>query len=62
MFVFRSARVELEAGGQGIRKLQAVVENTKKILSTLNQAAIAVDMLHEGMDFQSTISRYNFFF
>ncbi|XP_062510504.1 heat shock 70 kDa protein II-like isoform X2 [Corticium candelabrum] len=56
----RSARVELEAGGQGIRKLQAVVENTKKILSTLNQAAIAVDMLHEGMDFQSTISRARF--
>jgi L1 cell adhesion molecule like protein len=56
----RTFRVELGNGSRGIRKLKGAVENTKKILSTMNQATISVESLHEGMDFQSTITRARF--
>jgi len=43
---------------RAIGKLQVAVDTCKRVLSTINVAQCSIDSLHDGIDFNSTLSRW----
>ena len=53
-------RKDISGNERGLRRLRTACERAKRTLSTSTQAFIEIDALHEGIDFQSTITRARF--
>jgi heat shock 70kDa protein 1/2/6/8 len=56
----RKNKVDITTNKRAMRRLRTVCENAKRTLSSSAQACLEIDSLHEGIDFNSTISRAKF--
>merc|ERR1712100_819939 len=56
----RRNKVDLAANERALRRLRTSCERAKRTLSSSTQAYIEIDSLHNGIDFQSTITRARF--
>ncbi len=56
----RKNRKDISKNERALRRLRTACERAKRTLSTSTQAYIEIDALHEGIDFQSTITRARF--
>jgi hypothetical protein len=45
---------------RALGKLKVAVDTCKRVLSTMNVAQCSIDSLHEGMDFNASLSRLAF--
>ena len=53
----RQWKMDIRSNMRAMYKLKAAAESAKHTLSTNQTASIHVESLHEGMDFQYTLSR-----
>ena len=58
MFDFRTFRHDISSNERAVFKLLAAAENAKHSLSTQQTTNVYIESLHEGMDFQCTLTRY----
>merc|ERR1711881_279872 len=56
----RRNKVDLATNERALRRLRTSCERAKRTLSSSTQAYIEIDSLHNGIDFQSTITRARF--
>nr|CCA16151.1 AlNc14C19G1933 [Albugo laibachii Nc14] len=56
----RKYRKDLSQNQRALRRLRSACERAKRTLSSSAQAYIEIDSLHEGVDFNSTITRARF--
>merc|ERR1711968_145606 len=56
----RKHKKDITGNARALRRLRTACERAKRTLSTSTQAYIEVDSLHNGIDFQSTITRARF--
>jgi len=56
----KKTRVDLTGNSRALRRLRTVCERAKRTLSSATQAAVEVDSLADGHDFQTTITRAKF--
>ena len=56
----RKSRIDISDNKKAKRRLQTAVERAKRTLSTSTTAAIEVDALAEGVDFNTTLTRAKF--
>lgn len=54
---FRQSKIKCRDNVRAISKLHAAVESCKRVLSTMNSTLCSIDSLHDGMDFNSTLTR-----
>ncbi|CAF4396384.1 unnamed protein product, partial [Adineta steineri] len=50
----------ISKNNRALRRLRTACERAKRTLSTQSQASIEIDSLHEGVDFNSSITRARF--
>jgi heat shock protein 1/8 len=53
-------KVEIGGNKRALRRLRTACERAKRVLSSATQATIEVDSLHEGIDFNITMTRARF--
>lgn len=56
----KKTKIDLSTNSRALRRLRTACERAKHTLSAASQANIEVDSLHEGQDFQTTITRAKF--
>ena len=56
----RKTKKDIREDKRALRRLRTACERAKRSLSTQTQAHLEIDMLYEGMDFNSTITRAKF--
>merc|ERR1711907_244982 len=56
----RKNRKDLSDNQRALRRLRTACERAKRTLSSSTQATIEIDSLHEGLDFNSVITRARF--
>lgn len=56
----KKTKIDLISHPRAMRRLRTAVERAKHTLSSATQASVEVDSLHEGHDFQTTITRAKF--
>ena len=56
----RKNKVDIRSNAKALARLRLVAERAKKTLSTAATASLEVDSLHEGIDFQATLTRAKF--
>jgi L1 cell adhesion molecule like protein len=56
----KKSKLEIAGNARALRRLRTACERAKRTLSSATQAAIEVDGLAEGVDFQTTITRAKF--
>jgi heat shock protein 1/8 len=56
----KKSKVDITGNARALRRLRTSCERAKRTLSSATQAAIEVDGLAEGVDFQTTITRAKF--
>ncbi|CAF1486559.1 unnamed protein product [Adineta steineri] len=56
----RKASKDISKNNRALRRLRTACERAKRTLSTQSQASIEIDSLHEGVDFNSSITRARF--
>lgn len=56
----RKNKVDLMENKKAVRRLRTAAERAKRTLSSTTSADVEVDSLHEGIDFNTTISRAKF--
>ncbi|CAF3013578.1 unnamed protein product [Rotaria sp. Silwood2] len=56
----RKYKKDLSVNKCGLRQLRTVCEHAKRALSSIPEASIEIDSLHEGIDFHATITRARF--
>ena len=57
---YRRWRADCRSNKRSVMKLRLAAENCRKTLSTLPSANCSVESLFDGIDFQVTVSRYEF--
>ena len=55
---YRQYRRDMRANSRAVGKLRVAAETCKRVLSTVGAAQCSVDSLYEGIDFNSTLSRF----
>jgi len=53
----RQYKNDLRTNSRAVSKLKVAAETCKRVLSTLGTSQCSVDSLHEGIDFNSALSR-----
>ncbi|KAM7257570.1 hypothetical protein ACFE04_013311 [Oxalis oulophora] len=56
----RKSGKDISANPKALRRLRTACERAKRTLSSLVKASIEIDSLHQGIDFQATITRAKF--
>ena len=56
----KKTKLDISGNPRALRRLRTVCERAKRSLSSSTQATIEVDSLHEGQDFQTTLTRAKF--
>jgi L1 cell adhesion molecule like protein len=56
----KKTKLDVSGNPRALRRLRTVCERAKRSLSSSTQATIEVDSLHEGQDFQTTLTRAKF--
>jgi heat shock protein 1/8 len=56
----KKTKLDVSGNPRALRRLRTVCERAKRSLSSSTQATIEVDSLHEGHDFQTTLTRAKF--
>jgi L1 cell adhesion molecule like protein len=56
----RKTKVDIKDNARALRRLRTACERAKRTLSSATQAAVEVDSLAEGHDFQTTLTRAKF--
>jgi len=56
----RKTKIDVRSNSKAVARLRLAAERAKKTLSTSNQAALEIDSLAEGHDFQVTLTRAKF--
>lgn len=59
-FFCRQCRMNCRGNARALGKLKVAVDTCKRVLSTMNVAQCSIDSLHEGMDFNASLSRLAF--
>lgn len=58
LFYNRKYKLDVKESRRSVNKLRMATEVCKHTLSTLENAQVSIDSLHEGVDFHSSVSRY----
>jgi L1 cell adhesion molecule like protein len=56
----RKHRADMSSNQRALRRLRTACERAKRLLSTQMSAQVSVDSLHDGVDFEATITRARF--
>jgi heat shock protein 1/8 len=56
----KKTKLDISGNSRALRRLRTACERAKRTLSSATQAAVEIDGLAEGMDFQTTITRAKF--
>lgn len=56
----RKSKLDISDSPRALRRLRTACERAKRTLSSATQAQIEIDSLHEGVDFQATLTRAKF--
>lgn len=59
-FAKKNKGADIKSNNRALRRLRTACERAKRTLSSSTQAQIEIDSLHDGLDFQTTITRAKF--